>query len=212
MYPFTSTHTVHLSDDRTCRDDGSPRHPMTRARARREASGDYFYAFFSDAYRGENVGPEFEPEVDDTELTDEWLCVLLYDSGYAAHSPVPVFFADYATVWNMYNLLQDRPLAWMFSMAGYTRPRGNPPHGRIYPVLVALPPNAYAVAQVNMVFVLHAMKSPGVWHPKLCDAMGIERITRKSATFKGSVMNGELVPTRLSDREPILRPARRRRA
>ncbi len=212
MYTFTSTHDVRFFHSTL--ETAAPV-PVAHAASRRyRHDHEPLYARFSDAYRGIGLGPEYEPGDDDEETTDDWLCALMYWSGYQALPAHPVFFADFDTVYDVYNLLHDRPVAWMFAMSGYQRPRGNPPHGAIFPVLTPGSlggVNAYAVAQINMVFALHAMQSPGVWHGKLCDALGIPRIGRKTMTFKGNVMQGELVPNRLSDGEVVLRPTTPRR-
>lgn len=210
MYTYTSTHHVTLHRG----DDDAPLHLSASYIRRQLREGSLITAAFSAAYRGHGLGPEYQAAYADDETTDDWLAALMYWPGYQQFSPVPVFFADHDRVCEVYQLLEDRPVAWMFALTGYQRPRGNPPHGIIFPALAPSSGhtgvNAYAVAQVNMTFALLAMQSPGIWHRRLCDVLGIPRLERKTMTFKGNVMRGELVPRRLSEREPILRPVTRR--
>lgn len=211
MYTYTSTHHVTLTTT------SGTAIPLTAAAIRRQLRSDsgLISAHFSQAYRGHGLGPEYTPAWDDDETTDDWLAALMYWPGYQTLSPVPVFFADHDTVTEIHGLLEDRPTAWMFALTGYQRPRGNPPHGMTFPALSPSSAhegvNAYTVAQINMAFVLLAMQSPGLWHRRLCDALGVPRLEKKTMIFKGNVMRGELVPRRLSEGVPILRPVNRNR-
>lgn len=203
MYTYTRHHNVQLLD--------SEGHPLTCIQAFRmseisEDETEFPLARFSPAYGTTRIDCAENPE---------GLWVLLYDTGYAYTPVIPVHFASLFTTINLYLLLRDRPVAWLFALLGWPRPGGNPPHGRLLMAQVDTLPGCglsqLAVAQINSAFFLLALRSPGVWHGKLSAALGVPLPGRKTQLFRGAIIDGNLVPRRLHEGGIVLRPVNRNR-
>lgn len=147
----------------------------------------------------------------------EPLCALLYHTGYPRTSAIPVYFNTAEKVLEVYNLLADRPIAWLYELLGWSRPTQVPPTGLLLPAVVASARGRDAhgvsqltVSEINACFFMLALRSPGVWHGKLSRALGVPLTGRKTQLFRGHIVGGHLVPRRYSDEEIILRPVRNR--
>ncbi|RTL07612.1 hypothetical protein EKK58_00125 [Candidatus Dependentiae bacterium] len=203
MYQYTPEHHVQLLNG-----EG---HPLTRNQAFAmaqisEDETEFPIARFSRHYGRTRV---------DCTGDDNGLWVLLYDTGYSSFPIIPIHFSTLFTTIDLYLLMRDRPVAWLFDLLGWQRPPGNPPYGRLLMAEVdarrGCGLSQMTVAQINSAFFMLALRTPGVWHGKLSEALGVPLTGRKTQLFRGALINGQLVPRRLHEGGIVLRPVRQRR-